>query len=151
MKAILQRVAWAEVDVGGETIGRIAQGLLVYIGVRDGDGPANADALAAKVAGLRIFCDAGDKLNLSVRDIGGEVLVIPNFTLLADARKGRRPSFAAAAKPSEAEPLQQRFVEKLSAAGVPVSCGQFGADMTVRSAARGPVNILVDHPPGDGP
>ena len=151
MKAVLQRVHSAEVSVGGEVVGRIDAGLLVYVGVVEGDGPGDADRLADKVAGIRIFEDGEGKLNRSVRDVRGGVLAIPNFTLVADTRKGRRPSFVEAARPESAKTLYDMFVAALRDRECTVASGAFGATMTIRSAAAGPVNVIVDTrggPPG---
>jgi D-tyrosyl-tRNA(Tyr) deacylase len=147
MRALVQRVAWAEVEVEAQVIGRIEGGLLVYVGVAATDAPANVAPLAEKVANLRIFPDEEDKLNRSVLDVGGAVLAISNFTLLADARKGRRPAFNPAAGRELAEPLHEAFVAALRGAGCRVQTGRFGADMTIRSAAAGPVNLILDYPP----
>ena len=149
MRALIQRVAWAEVEVDKEITGRIERGLLVYVGVCNIDTPADAEALACKVANLRIFEDTQGKLNLSVGDpaVDGGVLVISNFTLLADARKGRRPAFSAAAPGPVARPLHEKFATALAQQGCKVHQGVFGADMTIRSAADGPVNVIVDIPP----
>jgi D-tyrosyl-tRNA(Tyr) deacylase len=146
MRAVLQRVAWAEVEVAGETVARIEQGLLVYCGVSVDDTPADADVLARKIAHLRIFEDDDDKLNLSVQDVDGEILLVPNFTLQADTRKGRRPAFVNAAPGPVAQPLTNRLAEALQNEGAAVRRGVFGADMTIRSAARGPVNVVVEIP-----
>ncbi len=146
MRALVQRVAWAEVEVDGAVLGRVGQGLLVYVGAAPDDTPADADWLAEKVAGLRIFVDAEDRLNLALADVGGGVLVVSNFTLLADARKGRRPSFVAAAPGPVAEPLTERFAATLRGLGLPVATGRFGAHMHVRSQADGPVNVIIDTP-----
>ena len=146
MRAVVQRVAWAEVEVDGQVVGRIGKGLLVYVGVGVDDGPAEADWLAGKLAGLRIFTDREGKLNLSVKEVGGAVLAISNFTLLADARKGRRPTFAAAAAAEQAEPVHEAFLAALRRQGVDVQTGVFGAKMAIRSQADGPVNIIVDSP-----
>ena len=148
MRALIQRVHWAEVEVAGEVIGRIEAGLLVYVGVAVTDTPADAKALAGKVAHIRVFEDAEEKLNLSAGDVGGGILVIPNFTLQADARKGRRPAFVNAMGGQAADRLQQAFADALRAEGRRVEQGRFGANMTIRSAAAGPVNIVVDIPPG---
>lgn len=147
MRAVVQRVSWAEVSVGNDIVGRIGHGLLVYLGVAAADTPAEARRLAEKVAHLRIFPDEKDKLNLSVRDVEGAVLVVPNFTLLADTRKGRRPAFAAAAPGPQAGPLTDAFVAALREAGCAVQRGVFGAHMYIRSQADGPVNVLVEMPP----
>ena len=144
MKAVIQRVREADVQVEGRSVGRIGRGLLVYIGVAVDDRPENADRLAEKVAHLRIFPDADGKLNLSVQDARGGVLAVPNFTLQADARKGRRPAFVNAAKGDVAEPLHDRFVEALKGWVQPVETGLFGADMQIRSIADGPINILLE-------
>jgi len=144
MKAVLQRVRWAEVQAAGRTVGQIEQGLLVYVGIGADDGPDDAQRLAQKVAALRIFEDDDGKLNRSVQDVRGGVLAIPNFTLMADARKGRRPAFVDAARPEQAKPLYDAFLAALRGAGVPVANGAFGARMLIRSAADGPVNIILD-------
>jgi D-tyrosyl-tRNA(Tyr) deacylase len=147
MRALVQRVNWAEVEVGGKTVGRIGHGLLVYVGVAATDVTADAERLAEKVAHLRIFEDEAGKLNRSVQDVGGSVLAISNFTLLADAGKGRRPAFVGAAGADRAEPLYAAFVGQLRLLGCAVECGIFGASMVIRSAAGGPVNIIMDSPP----
>ena len=132
MKAILQRVKFAKVEVGGETVGEIGQGFLVLLGVAKEDDKKEAEVLSNKIAGLRVFTDENDKMNLSLDDIGGEVLVISNFTLCADCSHGRRPSFIAAARPEQAEPLYEYFCQRLRDAGVKkVAQGIFGADMAV--------------------
>jgi len=147
MRAVIQRVAWAEVEVDGRVVGRIERGLLVYAGVGVGDRQAEARWLAEKVANLRIFTDEEGKLNLSVRDVGGRVLAISNFTVLADARKGRRPAFVAAAGFDEARSVHEAFLRDLAAEGVGVETGVFGAKMAIRSEVAGPVNVVVDSPP----
>ena len=146
MRGVIQRVARARVDVDAHTVGEIEQGLLVYVGIGPDDTEAHAGQLARKIAHLRIFEDDQDKLNLSVREIGGGILVVPNFTLMADARKGRRPALVGAARPEQAEPLFHAFVAALSAEGVTVATGVFGAHMVINSGADGPVNILLDVP-----
>ena len=152
MKAVIQRVRWAEVEVDGRIVGRVERGLLVYAGVAVGDTAQEAWKLADKVANLRIFEDEGGKLNLSVQDVRGGVLAISNFTLLADARKGRRPAFVGAAPQEVAGPVFEGFVAALRATGVTVQQGLFGATMCIRSEADGPVNILLDiGPAGSGP
>ncbi len=148
MRALVQRVAWAEVEADGQVAGRIEEGLLVYVGIGAGDSAGDADWLAEKVAGLRIFEDEADKLNRSVRDVRGGVMVVSNFTLLADARKGRRPAFAAAAPAEQARPLHEAFLDALDKQGVRVETGLFGAKMAVRSQAAGPVNVIIDTPNG---
>jgi len=132
-----------------ESVGCIEQGLLVYLGVSPTDTVGDAEKLAGKLAHLRIFEDEHDKLNLSVLDVGGGLLVVSNFTLLADARKGRRPAFDGAARPETAEPLYQAFVAALREYGCTVACGRFGARMTIRSDGAGPVNLIVEMPPAD--
>ena len=128
----------------GERIAAIGAGLLVLLGVEQGDGRSAADYLADKIAGLRIFEDRQGKMNRSVVDIGGELLVVSQFTLLADCRKGRRPGFTDAAPPELAEPLCQQFVERLQAAGLTVQTGRFQAEMAVDLINQGPVTLLLD-------
>ena len=147
MRALVQRVDWAEVEVDGQIVGRIESGLLVYVGVAVNDTVADAHRLAEKVAHLRVFEDDNDKLNLAVQDVRGGVLAVSNFTLLADTRKGRRPAFAAAAPPEEAERLYEAFTEALENESCTVARGVFRAKMIVRSAGAGPVNVLVEIPP----
>lgn len=145
MKAILQRVTFAEVKVDGNTVGKIGNGFLILLGVAEGDSEKEADALSAKVATLRVFTDENDKMNLSLADIDGEVLVISNFTLYADCSHGRRPNFMKAAKPDIAEPLYEYFCEKMADNGVrKVEKGIFGADMKVSLLNDGPVTIDID-------
>lgn len=147
MRALIQRVSWAEVEVDGRIIGQIQKGLLVYLGITSTDTPRDARNLADKVVNLRIFTDDEGKLNRSLRDVRGGVLEISNFTLMADARKGRRPAFSDAAPAPIATPLNDAFVEALRGHDIQVATGLFGADMTIRSAADGPVNIILDMPP----
>jgi D-tyrosyl-tRNA(Tyr) deacylase len=145
VRIVLQRVSEASVTVGGEVVSRIGPGLLLLVGVAAGDGEAQADWLAEKVVGLRIFGDGEGKMNLSVRDVGGEVLAVSQFTLLADTRKGKRPSFVRAAPPEEAEPLFDHFCERLRASGVgTVETGSFGAMMQVALVNDGPVTIVLE-------
>ena len=145
MKAILQRVKFAKVEVGGETVGETGQGFLVLLGVAKEDDKKEAEVLSNKIAGLRVFTDENDKMNLSLDDIGGEVLVISNFTLCADCSHGRRPSFIAAARPEQAEPLYEYFCQRLRDAGVKkVAQGIFGADMAVSLLNDGPVTIDIN-------
>ena len=145
MRVVLQRVKSASVTVGGERISAVGPGLLLLVGVALGDGDAEADWLAEKVAGLRIMGDEEGKMNLSVRDVGGEILAVSQFTLLADTRKGKRPSFVGAAPPEEAEPLFEYFCERLHAAGVgSVKTGSFGARMDVALVNDGPVTIVLE-------
>lgn len=145
MKAILQRVTFAEAKVDGNTVGKIDNGFLILLGVAEGDTEKEADALSAKVATLRVFTDENDKMNLSLADIDGEVLVISNFTLYADCSHGRRPNFMKAAKPDIAEPLYEYFCKKMLDNGVrKVEKGIFGADMKVSLLNDGPVTIDID-------
>jgi D-tyrosyl-tRNA(Tyr) deacylase len=144
MRAVLQRVRRASVTVAGETIGEIGTGLLVLLGVHRTDAAEQARWLAEKVAGLRVFEDADGKMNVSVQDAGGRVLVVSQFTLYGDCRKGRRPSFIEAAAPELAEPLYERFADELRALGVPVATGRFGADMQVELVNDGPVTVIID-------
>lgn len=144
LKVLIQRVLRAEVRVGDEVVGRIARGLLVFVGVEQGDTPADADYYADKAAGLRIFRDDNHDMNCSVEDIGGEVLVVPQFTLAADTRRGRRPSFVRAAAPGEAQVLCERFAAGLRARDLPVATGRFQAMMQVELVNDGPVTILLE-------
>jgi D-tyrosyl-tRNA(Tyr) deacylase len=145
VRIVLQRVKNASVSVGGERISEIGQGLLLLVGVARGDGEAEADWLAEKVAGLRILGDEEGKMNLSVRDVGGEILAVSQFTLLADTRKGKRPSFLGAAAPEEAEQLFDYFCERLRETGVgSVKTGAFGEMMDVALVNDGPVTIILE-------
>jgi D-tyrosyl-tRNA(Tyr) deacylase len=145
MRAVVQRVSEAGVTVGGDVVGRIGRGLLVLVGVEQGDAAADADWLAAKIAGLRIFADAEGQMNLAVHEVGGETLVVSQFTLLAETARGHRPSFVRAARPEEAVPLYERFAEALGAAvGKPAERGVFAADMRVALVNDGPVTICID-------
>ena len=145
MRVVLQRVRSASVAVEDEVISEVGPGLLLLVGVAVGDERAEADWLAEKLAGLRIFNDEEGKMNLSVRDVGGEVLAVSQFTLLADTRKGKRPSFVGAAPPEEAEPLFDYLCERLRAAGViSVKTGSFGARMSVTLVNDGPVTIVLE-------
>ena len=144
MRAVIQRVSTAQVTVHGEEVGQIGRGFLVLLGVTAADGEAEAALLARKIAGLRVFEDDGGKMNLALGDVGGGVLAVSQFTLYADVRKGRRPSFIAAARPEQAEPLYQRFCSLLQAEGVPVAQGVFQAEMQVALVNDGPVTIWMD-------
>lgn len=144
MRAVVQRVSRAKVTVNGETTGEIGLGLLVLLGVGAGDTRAAADYLAEKTIGLRIFEDAGGKMNLSVAEVGGALLVVSQFTLYGDARRGKRPSFDAAAPPDEARELYEYFVEKIRAAGLLCETGRFQETMQVELVNEGPVTILLD-------
>lgn len=130
--------------VGGDTVGAIGRGLVVLVGVEQGDEDADAGALASKIAGLRIFADDEGRMNLSVGDVGGSVLVISQFTLLADVSRGRRPSFTAAAAPEVAEPLVDRVARLIQAEGIEVASGTFGAAMSVHLVNDGPVTIVLE-------
>lgn len=145
MKAILQRVSNARVDIENKTVGQIEKGFLILLGVENGDERRDAEVLAAKISGLRIFTDENDKMNLSLNDVGGGVLVISNFTLCADCSHGRRPSFIAAARPETAEPLYEYFCRKMTENGITrVEKGVFGADMQVSLTNDGPVTIEIN-------
>jgi D-tyrosyl-tRNA(Tyr) deacylase len=144
VKAVASRVRWARVTVAGEATGEIGPGLLALVGVTHDDGPAEAEWIAGKLAGLRVFDDADGRMNLAVTDAGGSVLVVSQFTLYGDASAGRRPSYVAAARPEQAEPLVTAVVRGLEARGVPVATGRFGAEMLVESAGDGPVTILLE-------
>jgi D-aminoacyl-tRNA deacylase len=141
---VASRVAWARVVADGELIGEIGPGLLVLVGVTHADTEDDAAWLAAKVAGLRVFDDDQGVMNRSLTETGGGVLVVSQFTLYGDARKGRRPSYIAAAPPERAAPLVEAVAKALAGAGVPVATGRFGADMRVESSGDGPVTILLD-------
>jgi D-tyrosyl-tRNA(Tyr) deacylase len=145
LKIVLQRVKEASVTVDGELISKIDAGLLLLVGVAEADTEATADWLAAKIAGLRVMRDEADKMNLGVVETGGEVLAVSQFTLLADTRKGKRPSFVHAAPPELAEPLFDYFVERLRAAGIAaVETGRFGAMMDVALVNDGPVTLVLE-------
>jgi len=144
MRAVVQRVSEASVEIEGRPVAAIGRGLAVLLGVAKDDGERDADYLAEKIANLRVFEDGEGKLNLSLADVGGAVLVVSNFTLLGDCRKGRRPSFDGAARPEQAQGLYERFVAGLRAAGLTVETGVFQEMMTVRIANDGPVTLLVE-------
>jgi D-aminoacyl-tRNA deacylase len=144
MRLVIQRVQHASVSVNGQVVGQCGRGLCILAGVRAGDTEAEAKWLASKVAGLRIFEDDQGKMNRSAIDVGGSALVISQFTLYADAHKGRRPSFVDAELPEKAEPLVKKFVEFLRAEGVPTEAGVFGAMMLVEIHNDGPVTILLE-------
>lgn len=145
MRAVLQRVSNAQVEVDGQVVSSISQGFLVLLGVEATDDIKDATALAKKVAGLRIFTDENDKMNLSLSDVNGEILVVSNFTLCADCRKGRRPNFERAARGESANSLYELFCETLLSEGVRhVGRGVFGADMKVSLLNDGPVTIIID-------
>lgn len=146
MRAVLQRATHGRVLVDGAVIGELAPapGFVILLGVGPADGEAEARLLADKVAGMRVFADAEGKMNRALRDIGGGALVISQFTLYADTRRGRRPGFTGAAAPAHAEPLVNRFMDELRALGTPTQGGRFGADMQVELTNDGPVTILLD-------
>ncbi len=144
MKLVITRVAQASVTINGVCHSQIKQGLLVLCGVAEGDTTQDVAYLAKKTAGLRIFEDDAGKLNLACSDVGGEILVVSNFTLCGDSRKGNRPSFIAAARPELAEGLYEQYVSELRAYGYTVKTGVFGADMKLLSVNDGPVTILMD-------
>ena len=144
MRAVVQRVDKADVTVDGEVTGSVKKGLLVLLGVADGDTEKDLQYMVDKVTGLRIFEDDADKMNLSVKDVGGELLVVSQFTLCGDARKGKRPSFDKAAKPDLANAYYEKFVELCRAQGLQVETGVFRAHMLVGLVNNGPVTILLD-------
>jgi D-tyrosyl-tRNA(Tyr) deacylase len=145
VRAVLQRVAQARVDVGERSIGQIGAGLLILLGVGKDDNQANADALADKIKNLRIFEDQQGKMNRSVGDIGGELLVVSQFTLYGDCRKGNRPSFTDAAPPAEAERLYSHFSQRLRDGGLKVANGQFQAHMRITLVNDGPVTFVLEY------
>ena len=144
MKFVAQRVSGAALTVEDKPVSEIGRGLVVYFGVAAGDTQAQADKCAEKIAALRVFEDDAGKMNLSVKDVGGEVLFVSQFTLCGDVRKGNRPSFTNAEEPSRAKMLYEYAAEKLRACGVPVRCGVFGAHMVIRQENDGPVTILYE-------
>jgi D-tyrosyl-tRNA(Tyr) deacylase len=144
MRAVVQRVTAARVTVDGEEVGAIGRGLLILLGVTHGDSAADAELLAVKLAGLRIFADDADRMNRDVHEAGGGALVVSQFTLHGDCRKGRRPSFVAAARPEVAEPLYELFIRHLRGLGIPTATGRFGAMMTVELVNDGPVTLILD-------
>ena len=146
MRVVVQRVKRASVAVEGEVIGDIGRGLVVLAGFTDGDGPEQLDWMAKKLIGLRIFEDADEKMNLAVGDVEGSVLLVPNFTLYADCRKGRRPGFSGAAEPAVAEALFAQFCALMQELPVPVAKGLFGAYMQVSLDNDGPVTLVIDTP-----
>ncbi|MCY3590210.1 MAG: D-aminoacyl-tRNA deacylase [Acidobacteria bacterium] len=144
MRLVVQRVAEAEVSVDGRPVGKIGAGMVVLAGVEDGDGQNQVEAAAARLVGLRFFDDGLGRMNLDVRQSGGAVLLVSQFTLAASTRKGRRPSFDRAAPPAEAAPLLEELRRRLEAAGVQVECGRFGARMRVDLVNDGPVTFVLD-------
>lgn len=147
MRAVVQRVSGASVAVSGETVGKCGRGFLILLGVAKGDTEADADVLAAKLSKLRIFEDGNGKMNLSLSDIGGELLIISNFTLYADCRHGNRPDFLMAEAPAEANRLYEYFTDRMKTlSGCPTETGVFGADMKVSIENDGPVTLVIDSP-----
>lgn len=147
MRAVVQRVSGASVAVSGETVGKCGRGFLILLGVAKGDTEADADVLAAKLSKLRVFEDGNGKMNLSLSDIGGELLIISNFTLYADCRHGNRPDFLMAEAPAEANQLYEYFTDRMKTlSGCPTETGVFGADMKVSIENDGPVTLVIDSP-----
>ncbi len=147
MRAVVQRVSGASVAVSGETVGKCGRGFLILLGVAKGDTEADADVLAAKLSKLRVFEDGNGKMNLSLSEIGGELLVISNFTLYADCRHGNRPDFLMAEAPAEANRLYEYFTDRMKIlSGCPTETGVFGADMKVSIENDGPVTLVIDSP-----
>lgn len=144
MRAVVQRVTKASVSIEGKIVGQINRGLVILLGVKNGDDESDARFLADKCVNLRIFADAEGKFNLSALEVGGELLVVSQFTLYGDTRKGRRPSFVDAAPPEISEPLYQRFVEYLRQSGLKVATGEFGAMMLVEIHNDGPVTLILE-------
>lgn len=147
MRIVLQRVSQASVTIDGRVTGEIGRGFLLLVGIAPGDTRAEVAWLAEKVVGLRLFGDADGKMNLDLAAVGGELLVVSQFTLYGDASKGRRPSFIGAARPDEAIPLYEAFLAALRATGLPVASGEFGADMQVALVNDGPVTLLLERSP----
>lgn len=146
MRAVIQRVSRASVTINGAVVGRIDRGLLILLGITHKDTSVEARWLAEKIVGLRIFNDADGKMNLGLTDMGGSTLVVSQFTLYGDAQKGRRPSFMSAARPEQAIPLYEAFIDGIKALGVPVQTGRFGAMMDVELVNEGPVTLILDTP-----
>lgn len=144
MKLVVQRVANASVKVNGEIIGEIGKGFLVFVGVKQGDTKEQADFLIKKLCNLRVFEDENNKMNLSIKDINGKLLIISQFTLYADCKKGNRPSFIEAARPEIAEPLYEYFKQSCREEGIAVESGKFGADMKINLLNDGPVTIILE-------
>ncbi|MBQ7319254.1 MAG: D-tyrosyl-tRNA(Tyr) deacylase [Clostridia bacterium] len=144
MKAVVQRVKCASVEIDGAIAGKCSHGLMVLLGVAADDTEQDAAIMAQKLVKLRIFCDENDKMNLSVRDIGGSMLVVSNFTLLADTSHGNRPSFIGAGDPTHADALYEKCMKDIREQGIPVESGRFGADMLVRIENDGPVTLILD-------
>ncbi len=145
MRAVVQRVSEAKVEVDGQIIGQIGAGVLVLLAIANNDQLEAIDKMAAKIANLRLFADAAGKMNLSLIDVGGQVLVVSQFTLLADCQKGKRPSFGLAASADKAEDYYQQFIRRLKAKGLKVQTGRFGAKMQVSLINDGPVTFIIDY------
>lgn len=146
MRVVIQRVSECSVSVDNRVISTIGPGLLVLLGLRQGDERSSIDWIAEKIANLRIFEDENEKMNLSLLDVKGEILLVSQFTLYGDARKGRRPEFTQAMNPAEAKDYYESFAAALTRFNVPVKTGQFGAKMDVKLTNHGPVTIIIDHP-----
>ena len=144
MRAVIQRVKEAEVKISGKTVGKIGKGLLVLLAVHQDDTEDKIEKMVTKIINLRIFGDQADKMNLSVKDMGGEILVVSQFTLYGDISKGNRPSFIESAKPDKAVPYYEKFVEKIKVSGLKTATGEFGAMMEVSLINDGPVTIIID-------
>ena len=144
MKVVIQRVKNASVDIEGERVGQIQQGMLIFLGIHEEDTSKEIDYLVRKICGLRIFEDENEKMNYSISQIDGEILLISQFTLYADTKKGNRPGFDKAAKPDIAIPLYEEFKEKLSKNNIKLQTGQFGANMQIKLINDGPVTIIID-------
>lgn len=144
MRALIQRVSKASVSIDGETVGRIGEGIVILLGVTHEDAEKDADYLAEKCANLRIFEDENGKMNLSTVDVGGNALIVSQFTLYGDTRKGRRPSYSDAALPEKAIPLYEYFIEKVKESGLSVATGRFGARMDVDIHNQGPVTLMIE-------
>ncbi len=147
MRVVLQRVSKAAVRIHDRVVGEIGKGFCLLVGFTHGDTPAQVDWMAEKVAGLRLFTDAAGKMNLGLEEVGGEILVVSQFTLYGDAAKGRRPSFIAASRPEEAVPLYEAFLAALRHRQLTVASGEFGADMQVEISNDGPVTLILDRTP----
>ncbi len=144
MRALLQRVTAGAVRIDGETVGKIGAGLVILLGITHDDTEKDCEFLADKCAGLRIFSDENDKMNLSLLDVKGEALIISQFTLYGDSRKGRRPSYTDASRPEHAVPLYEKFIKEVSSKGIRTQTGKFGADMKVEIHNDGPVTLMVE-------
>jgi D-tyrosyl-tRNA(Tyr) deacylase len=144
MRAVVQRVSSSSVTVDGEVVGQIGRGFLVFLGVEESDSETDVVYMAQKIAGLRVFEDSAGKMNLALNDVGGEMLVVSQFTLLGDCRKGRRPSFVAAARPDQANELYESFVAEIRGQGITAATGRFQAHMDVQLVNDGPVTLLID-------